>query len=153
MVQALQEYKQRMQVKIESLQGNQKRGSPSIRIPATIGGNEVSPLHQEDEESPSLSTTPKSQSVEEEIGNFSSPLEEFPFVPATPGSDSELEKEEASNKHEIGTLEKHTKGMGMRLVNNMGYQQGKGLNKHGQGKLQPIYVQEMPKYKGLGYDQ
>jgi len=41
----------------------------------------------------------------------------------------------------------------MKLINKMGYQQGKCLGNHGQGRLQLISVQERPQYKGLGFDQ
>ena len=33
---------------------------------------------------------------------------------------------------------------------NMGYE-GKGLGKHAQGIVETIFVEEMPKYFGLGY--
>ena len=34
----------------------------------------------------------------------------------------------------------------------MGYE-GKGLGKHAQGIIEPIFVEERPKYLGLGYGQ
>lgn len=91
--------------------------------------------------------------MEEIIGNFSSPSEELPFVQASQQIDSNKEKEEVSSNPEIGYFEKHTKGIGMKLMTIMGYQQGKGLDKHGQGRLQLISIQERPQYEGLGFDQ
>jgi len=41
----------------------------------------------------------------------------------------------------------------MKLMNIIGYQQGKGLGKYGQGRLQPILAQERPQYEGLGFYQ
>ena len=37
------------------------------------------------------------------------------------------------------------------MMKAMGYQEGEGLGKKGQGRLLPIAVQERPKYQGLGY--
>ena len=50
----------------------------------------------------------------------------------------------------IGSFEKHTRGIGSKLMSNMGYE-GKGLDKHAQGIVEPIMVEERPKYLGLGY--
>ena len=50
----------------------------------------------------------------------------------------------------IGSFEKHTRGIGSKLMSKMGYE-GKGLGKHAQGIFEPIIVDERPKYLCLGY--
>ena len=52
----------------------------------------------------------------------------------------------------FGSFERHTRGIGSKLLMNMGYE-GKGLGKHAQGIFEPIVVKERPMYLGLGYGQ
>ena len=52
----------------------------------------------------------------------------------------------------VGSLENHTRGIGSKLMLKMVYE-GKGLDKHSQGMLDPIFVEERPKKFGLGYVQ
>jgi hypothetical protein len=58
-----------------------------------------------------------------------------------------------SSKDEcFGGFESHTRGIGSKLLFKMGYE-GKGLGKHAQGIVEPIVVEERPKYCGLGYER
>jgi tuftelin-interacting protein 11 len=55
-----------------------------------------------------------------------------------------------SHQDGFGAFEKHTRGIGLRLLTKMGYE-GKGLGIEGQGIVNPIEVMEIPRYLGLGY--
>ena len=50
----------------------------------------------------------------------------------------------------IGSFEKHTRGIGSKLMSKMSYE-GKNLGRHAQGIVEPIMVEERPKYLGFGY--
>ena len=50
----------------------------------------------------------------------------------------------------VGSFEIHTRGIGSKLLMKMGYE-GKGSGKHAQGIVEPIFVEERPRYLGLGY--
>ncbi|KAJ6743042.1 G-PATCH DOMAIN CONTAINING PROTEIN [Salix viminalis] len=52
----------------------------------------------------------------------------------------------------FGAFEVHTKGFGSKMMGKMGFIQGGGLGKDGQGMAQPIEVIQRPKSLGLGVD-
>jgi hypothetical protein len=52
----------------------------------------------------------------------------------------------------FGGFENHKRGIGFKLLIKMGYE-GRGLGKHAQGIIEPIVVEERPKYCGLGYER
>jgi hypothetical protein len=56
-----------------------------------------------------------------------------------------------SDDVEIGCFEKHTKGIGSKFLNKMGYD-GKGLGKTSQCIQKPIQVYVRPRNEGLGYE-
>ncbi|RWV85607.1 hypothetical protein GW17_00052592 [Ensete ventricosum] len=56
----------------------------------------------------------------------------------------------ATSRASIGEFEVHTKGFGSRLMAKMGFVEGTGLGKEGQGMVQPIQVVKRPKSLGLG---
>lgn len=55
-----------------------------------------------------------------------------------------------NNSSSIGAFEVHTKGFGSRMMAKMGFVEGSGLGKEGQGIVQPIEVVQRPKLLGLG---
>lgn len=57
-----------------------------------------------------------------------------------------------NNSANIGSFEVHTTGFGSRMMAKMGYMEGGGLGKHGQGVAEPIEVIQRPKSLGLGVD-
>ena len=52
----------------------------------------------------------------------------------------------------IGSFEAHTTGFGSKMMAKMGYMEGGGLGKNGQGMAQPIEVIQRPKSLGLGVE-
>lgn len=72
------------------------------------------------------------------------------------------EPNEADNTHhknkggasstKLGAFEVHTRGFGSRMMAKMGFVEGQGLGKDGQGMAKPIEVTKRPKSLGLGVD-
>jgi tuftelin-interacting protein 11 len=57
-----------------------------------------------------------------------------------------------SHQDGFGAFEKHTRGIGLKLLTKMGYE-GKGLGRKGKGIINPIEVVERPHHLGLGYGE
>ncbi|KAG9456228.1 hypothetical protein H6P81_000736 [Aristolochia fimbriata] len=55
-----------------------------------------------------------------------------------------------TNSLKLGLFEKHTKGFGSRMLAKMGFVEGSGLGKEGQGMVEPIEAIKRPKSLGLG---
>jgi hypothetical protein len=50
----------------------------------------------------------------------------------------------------FGAFERHTTGIGSRLLGRWGWQQGRGLGREAQGIAEPIRTAARPKNLGLG---
>lgn len=68
------------------------------------------------------------------------------------GAEASLEKVVESNSFKLGTFEMHTKGFGSKMMAKMGFIEGTGLGKDGQGIVQPIQAIHRPKSLGLGVE-
>lgn len=56
------------------------------------------------------------------------------------------------SRDRIGAFELHTKGFGSKMMAKMGFVEGGGLGKDGQGMARPIEVMKRPKSLGLGIE-
>ncbi|RLN04657.1 uncharacterized protein C2845_PM13G08450 [Panicum miliaceum] len=68
------------------------------------------------------------------------------------GGDTSCGKAAESNSTQLGSFEVHTKGFGSKMMAKMGFIEGTGLGKDGQGIVQPIQAINRPKSLGLGVE-
>jgi hypothetical protein len=103
----------------------------------------------------------RKRSVQEKSSKNNKSKEELKEFPSTPNSENISEVCSGSHSsishcsHQdgsFGAFEKHTRGIGLKLLTKMGYE-GKGLGNKGQGIVNPIEVVERPRYLGLGYGE
>lgn len=66
--------------------------------------------------------------------------------------ESSSENKGAAASENFGTFELHTKGFGSKMMAKMGFVEGGGLGKDGQGRAEPIEVSKRPKSLGLGME-
>ncbi|KAK7329986.1 hypothetical protein VNO77_24170 [Canavalia gladiata] len=62
------------------------------------------------------------------------------------------DKKGVTGSANIGSFEEHTTGFGSKMMAKMGYMEGGGLGKNGQGMAEPIEVIRRPKSLGLGVE-
>ncbi|OEL28282.1 hypothetical protein BAE44_0010698 [Dichanthelium oligosanthes] len=68
------------------------------------------------------------------------------------GGNTSCGKTTESNTTQLGSFEAHTKGFGSKMMVKMGFIEGIGLGKDGQGIVQPIQAIRRPKSLGLGVE-
>ncbi|CAJ1944748.1 unnamed protein product [Sphenostylis stenocarpa] len=61
-------------------------------------------------------------------------------------------RKDVTSSANIGSFEEHTTGFGSKMMAKMGYMEGAGLGKNGQGMARPIEVIQRPKSLGLGVE-
>jgi hypothetical protein len=93
----------------------------------------------------------KNDKSEEELKEFPSTLNSENISEVCSGSHSSI-SHCSHQDGSFGAFEKHTRGIGLKLLTKMGYE-GKGLGNKGQGIVNPIEVVERPRYLGLGYGE
>lgn len=64
----------------------------------------------------------------------------------------ETSRKVVTSSANIGSFEEHTTGFGSKMMAKMGYMEGAGLGKNGQGMAEPIEVVQRPKSLGLGVE-
>jgi G patch domain-containing protein 2 len=70
----------------------------------------------------------------------------------TSGGETSSAKVVESSSAKMGSFEMHTKGFGSKMLAKMGFIDGTGLGKDGQGIVQPIQAIHRPKSLGLGVE-
>lgn len=83
-------------------------------------------------------------------GIMDSDMVEHLAIETSETSDNCQEKKHASSSIKHGAFELHTTGFGSKMMAKMGYVEGCGLGKDGQGMAEPIEVLQRPKSLGLG---
>ncbi|XP_027921792.1 uncharacterized protein LOC114179591 isoform X3 [Vigna unguiculata] len=73
-------------------------------------------------------------------------------VPVTVVEAEETNRKGVTSSANIGSFEEHTTGFGSKMMAKMGYTEGGGLGKNGQGMALPIEVIQRPKSLGLGVE-
>jgi len=67
-----------------------------------------------------------------------------------PGASAAPMEQAQTASWQFGQFERHTRGIGARLMAQMGWQQGGGLGKSAQGIVEPVAARARPKNQGLG---
>lgn len=77
-----------------------------------------------------------------------------PSRPQFKGTRKRRPKKQQHTKDDVsfGAFEKHTKGIGMKLLMKMGYKPGEGLGASGEGRIEPIAVAVRKDKAGIGAD-
>ncbi|TKY54745.1 Zinc finger CCCH-type with G patch domain-containing protein [Spatholobus suberectus] len=73
-------------------------------------------------------------------------------VQVTAADAEETSRKVVASSANIGSFEEHTTGFGSKMMAKMGYMEGGGLGKNGQGMAEPIEVIQRPKSLGLGVE-
>ncbi|PHU11259.1 G-patch domain-containing protein [Capsicum chinense] len=128
--------------------GGQSGPSKVFKTPVNPRGQKDTSKKRRDQKTGSYAALPVSF-VSSGIMRSETEVEEK-SIEATQTTTVVHETKVVTNSIEYGAFEMHTTGFGSKMMAKMGYQEGRGLGKDGQGIAEPIEARQRPKALGLG---
>lgn len=143
-------------LQIKGPNSTEKSGGKKLRTPKyankPMSFISCGTIGNEEEESAPLGLGASASVVRTEIESFSMSMSERGEASTSSRSTTIVKMNVASTSPAaaIGTFEAHTKGFGSRMMSKMGFVEGQGLGRDGQGISSPLEAVKRPKSLGLG---